>query len=333
MTPWELNKSAVAKTIPSMRYVSGDIGEWRSATESKLAELLGMDTFTKVSPELEIEFDKITDERREIRFTFKSEENYRVPCHLCIPLGAEKPLPVVICLQGHSTGMHISLGNPKYPGDAQTISGGDRDFCVRVVKEGWCALAVEQRNFGECGGTEKGPDCLMGSLTSIIRGRTTIGERVWDVMRAIDVLEESFADIVGSSDIVCMGNSGGGTSTFYIGCLDKRIKCTMPSCAFCSYDDSIIAMRHCSCNYIPGARRCFDMGDLAGLIAPRGFIVVAGREDSIFPFKGVATQFCIASDLYNRQGASDKLALVVGNGGHRFYADDAWKVYREMYKL
>ncbi len=44
-------------------------------------------------------------------------------------------------------------------------------------------------------------------------GRTTIGERVWDVQRVIDVLEKHFPQ-VDSGNIMCTGGSGGGTATF-----------------------------------------------------------------------------------------------------------------------
>mgnify|MGYP003295189338 CR=1 FL=1 len=81
-----------------------------------------------------------------------SEKFAKVPCHLWIPNNGKEKHSVVICLQGHASGMHISMGKPIYEGDEETISGGDRDFCVRAVKEGYVAVAVEQRNFGECGG-------------------------------------------------------------------------------------------------------------------------------------------------------------------------------------
>ena len=110
--------------------------------------------------------------------------------------------------------MHISLGRPKYPGDEDSIKGGDRDFCVRAVKEGFAAIAVEQRNFGECGAEETGrPRCYESTLTALLMGRTTIGERVWDVSRLIDLLESDFSDKVDLENICCMGNSGGGTAT------------------------------------------------------------------------------------------------------------------------
>ncbi len=147
-----------------------------------------MNKFTNVAPELEIEYEQKIDNATEIRFTYQSEKGYRVPCHLLLPDGVEKP-PVMICLQGHSKGMHISLGKPKYPGDEETINGGDRDFCVRAVKEGYAAIALEQRNFGECGGDERGPRCFESSMTALLMGRTTIGESVWDVQNLLMFLK------------------------------------------------------------------------------------------------------------------------------------------------
>ena len=40
--------------------------------------------------------------------------------------------------------------------------------------------------------------------------------------------------------ILITGNSGGGTMSFYAACFDERIKLSVPSCAFCSYEDSIM---------------------------------------------------------------------------------------------
>ena len=36
------------------------------------------------------------------------------------------------------------------------------------------------------------------------------------------------------------------------------------------------------------------------------------------------------SKAYEQLGAKDKCALVVGNGGHRFYADDTWPLIHKM---
>ena len=127
-----------------------------------------------------------------------------------------------------------------------------------------------------------------------------------------------------------MGNSGGGTATFYAACLDERISLAMPSCAVCTYKDSIAKMFHCTCNFIPNIAKFFDMGDLGGLIAPRPLIVVHGIADTIFPDEGVKEAFETIKELYAAAGVPDRCRLVTGPEGHRFYADLSWPVVHEL---
>lgn len=324
-TAYEHSKELIQKVTPSMSYKGEDYDSWKKCAREKLSSLLGMDKFTKVDAKTEIEFEKVENGIEEIRFTFQSEDGYRVPCHLMLPEGTEKP-PVMICLQGHSKGMHISLGRPKYEGDEETIKGGDRDFCVRAVKEGFAAIAVEQRNFGECGGSETGPKCFESTMTAFLMGRTTIGERVWDISRLIDVLESDFADKVDIDNICCMGNSGGGTATIYIAALEDRIALAMPSCAMCTYKDSIGAMYHCSCNYVPNIALFFEMSDLLAMACPKYYIQVSGKDDVIFPIDAATDVFKEGKKAYAINNVEDRCTLVTGNGGHRFYADDAWPI-------
>lgn len=333
ITPLQNNLNIKDKIAPSMRYDGKqDFNEWREELRKKLIELIGIDTFVKCDPQFEIEYEKETDEYSETRFSIQSEEGYRFPAVLRVPKNVEGKIPVVICLQGHSTGFHISLGEPKYERDYASIANGDRDFAVRIIKEGYAALAIEQRDFGECGGAgEQGPDCYISSMTALLIGRTTIAERVWDVSRAIDALEEHF-DCIDKDRIYCMGNSGGGTTTYYAACLEDRIKIAMPSCSVCTYRDSIMPQHHCACNFIPRSALYFDMGDLSALIAPRKLIVVNGKEDVIFPDDGVNETYGIIKEMYKQAGAEDNCNLVTGDGGHRFYADDAWPVFKELEK-
>lgn len=328
-TACEHNQVLFRNIYPSMAYDGSDLSVWQSAARKKLAELLGLDRFCKVPAQLQIEYTKKAENATEIRFTFQSEADYRVPCHLLLPDGIENP-PVMICLQGHSKGMHISLGRPIYAGDEETISGGDRDFCVRAIREGFAAVALEQRNFGECGGTEKGPQCLESTMTALLMGRTTVGERVWDVMRLMDVLEDYFAQKVDIHRICCMGNSGGGTTTAYAAALENRLKLAMPSCAMCTYRDSIAAMRHCSCNYVPHIAEFFDMSDLMAMAYPKYYVQVNGTEDPIFPLSGAKEVFENGHRAYSAMGAADRCAHVIGDGAHRFFADASWPIVHQF---
>ena len=328
-TAYEFNKELIQKVKPSMSYVGGDFEGWRTSARAKLCELIGLDKFAKCDPDLQFEGELDREGGKEFRFTFQSEEGYRVPFHLCLPDGVENP-PVIITLQGHSTGMHISLGRPKFAGDEETIAGGDRDFARQVVARGQAALTIDQRAFGERGGTEKGPQCFESAMTALLMGRTTTAERVWDIMRLIDLLKSDFADKVDTDCICIMGNSGGGTTTTYVAALEDRIALAMPSCAVSTYKDSIGAMHHCACNYIPHIAEFFDMGDLLCMAAPKPFVQVNGVKDDIFPIEGAKQMVENGKKAYAVFGAEDKLVHVIGAAGHRFYADDAWPVVHKI---
>ncbi len=329
--PLEHHQMLAAGMKPAYRWNgTEEITALREKSHAKLWELLGMEAFAPCEPLFEITEEDEIHGNRHIHFTLQTEEGYLAHADLMLPKEQSGPLPLCVCLQGHSKGAHISLGTPKYPGDEASISGGDRDFCIRAVKEGFAALAVEQRGFGQNGGTETGPKCDRPVMTALLLGRTVIGERVWDVMRMLDAIEAHFSDVATLSGSVLMGNSGGGTATYYTACLEHRFDGFMPSCAVCTYRDSIVAVHHCSCNYVPGIAKYFDMGDLAVLIAPKKLVVVCGKEDNIFPLHGVNETFGIIQKLYEGMGAKDNCALIVGEAGHRFYADDAWPVMKQL---
>ena len=318
--------------LPSMAYTDEVCLEaWQQAAREKLSELLCLPF-----PDCDSDFKITKEEQKEnytsIAFEFQSEPGYYVPCTLLVPAGVTKPIPGVICLQGHSTGAHISLGVPKFERDPIAIAGG-RDFAVRAVEEGFCAIAIEQRYMGALGQNEEGrPSCFLSNSPagSFLLGRTAIGERVWDIHRLIDVIEEHFTTYIDAKRIICMGNSGGGTATFYASCYDERIKLSIPSCAVCTYEESVMAMKHCICNLVPGIRKYFNMGDLGCLIAPRALIVVCGDEDNIFPLPGVKKSYEIIKKAYRKAGKEHLCHLVIGEGGHRFYPDDTWPIAKKL---
>ena len=313
---------------------SKDYEQWKNQVKDKLTELLG-DTPDKTDINIRIEWEEDRGEYTEKRIVFTAEKDVDVPCHLWIPKSAKNAVPVIICLQGHSSGMHISMGRSLYPGDDELISSGDRDFAKQIVREGYAALVLEQRGFGERKSeavlkfnSQALTTCWHPAMTAILLGRTLIGERVWDISRAIDMLET--LPEIDSDKIAVMGNSGGGTATYYAACMDERIKIAMPSCSICTFKDSIVAGRHCTCNYIPNMAKYFDMGDIACLIAPRPLIMVVGEKDHGFNINGSKESYNTIEKIYKAAGAADKCKLVVGNEGHRFYADISWPEFKKL---
>lgn len=318
---------------------NNDYTSWKKRVSQKLIELLGDMPEKKVPLNVRIEWEEENGDFIEKRFVFDTEAYASVPCHLLIPKKAKKPCPVVVCLQGHSTGMHISLGRKKYKRDWEA-TGGDRDFALQAVEEGYAALTIEQRGFGERI-SEKSwipatrefneydrTGCYHPSMVALLLGRTLIGERVWDVSRAIDALE--MFDEIDMEKVACTGVSGGGTTTYYAACVEPRIKVAMPACSVCTFVESIGIMRHCACNYLPNMAKYFDMGEIACMIAPRKLIVVAGKKDHGFHIKGSLDAYNIIEKIYQKEKCAENCRLIIGEEGHRYYREESWKAFREL---
>ena len=329
--PSQYHLHLMEKTERELAWKGQPFGPWQEALRARLIELLGGFPEERVPLNVaEIEREE-TDTYVRTKLVFTSEPFADVPGHLFVPKGADGPRPAMICLQGHSPGMHISIGVARDENDRESIAG-DRDIAIQAGRNGLVTLAIEQRSFGERAETlqehRSETSCQEATMHSLLLGRTMIAERTWDVMRAIDLLEG--LPEVDSSRIACMGNSGGGTITFYTACLEPRLKLAVVSCFFCTYADSIMRIYHCEDNYIPGILKVAEMGELAGLIPPRKLLVVAGREDGIFPIAGVGKAFNTAREIFSAAGCPDNLDMVIGEGGHRFYAEQSWPVIRRM---
>src|SRR5690606_13002798 len=104
----------------------------------KVAQALGLDHM----PARKCALNPRTLWRKELRhgvvekLVFTSEPGADVPAYLCLPKRGTPPYPVFVCLQGHSTGMHNSIG---VKSDDETVpkeTEGDRDFAVGCMKLG-----------------------------------------------------------------------------------------------------------------------------------------------------------------------------------------------------
>ncbi len=323
-------------TTPVLQFDENkDYAAWRKEVKEKLFELAGINNIAKNACPLNVEIEKEEQKEgyKQIRFTFESEKGAYVPCYLLIPdLGKEK-YPLAITLQGHSSGFHNSIGEPK-EGENPDYALGRGGFAVQAAKHGYAALAIEQRGMGERRPNaphQKGAQmCEYTAHIALLLGRTIIGERMWDVSKAIDAV--ATFDCIDTDKILITGNSGGGTMSYYAACLDERIKLSVPSCAFCPYEDSIMNWYHCSCNFIPHAYEWFEMQDLSCLIAPRNLVLVNGGLDAIFPIEGARKGYETVKKCYEKAGAADKCKMVETPKAHYWCEDIGWTAIDEETK-
>ena len=323
-------QAIIACTTPAFRYQETEnFVLWQNTSRKKLEELLGL-PLESCPLDFELEYQRAGEGFTEYRFTVQTEPGYYVPCHLLVPTAGQGKYPITVCLSGHCSGMHIALGRAKSEEDQRSLEEWHhRAIALRSVKEGRCALVIEARNFGESSVEGYGISCTESAKNAILMGRTVIGCRIWDAMRALDAAAAQFPQ-VDMGNIVATGNSGGGTATYYLACMDDRITAAAPSCSICDFVYSIAAMPHCLCNHIPYIRKYFEMGDLAGLIAPRKLVIAAGKEDPIFPIDGTLKTYENIKRLYKAASAEENCALVIGEQGHLNYADLLWEKLHAM---
>ncbi len=320
---------------PTLSYDDkSDLFAWKQQVREKFIELTGIKNIEKNDCPLvvHIESEEQKDGYKQIRFVFESEKGAFVPCYLLIPDTGKEKYPVAITLQGHSTGFHNSVGIKKYERDHSYHPRGQ--FAVQAVKNGFIALAIEQRGMGERRPSaihQNGANmCEYEAHIALLLGRTIIGERMYDVSKAIDALAAfSQCDL---DKILITGNSGGGTMSYYAACFDERIKLSVPSCAFCTYEASIMNWFHCSCNFIPHAYEWFEMQDLSVLIAPRGLVLIAGEKDEIFPLYGVEKGYETVKKVYDRAGKKENCQLIKTPKAHWWCEDIVWNSIKEETK-
>lgn len=242
--------------------------------------------------------------------------------------------PLVLVPHGHNH-PHIYVGISQDAAEEAHMLEGERDIARQAAaEEGYIVIAPTTRAFGETRTakdieSDKIHSCRDQLVHDLLLGRTPIGERVWDTSRLIDWAVDNLP--IDSCRIAITGNSGGGTISLFASACDTRIALSMPGCYFCTFVGSIGTIHHCECNYVPGLLRLGEMYDVAGLIAPRPFCAIAGRNDPIFPIDHVHAAFDRLKKVYAVAGASDKCELAVGEGGHRFFKTPAWDFVRRHF--
>jgi dienelactone hydrolase len=323
-------------TEQKLRYRGGDVKTWQTKLRRKLRELIGEMPKQRVALNVRTLWKRPYKLGTIEKIVFTAEPHVDVPAYVCLPKNAKPPHTFFVCLQGHTTGMHNSIRVDRDDNARSIKIPFDRDFGLGCMKRGVAALCIEQRSFGErrelVQERVSPPGCQDAAMHALMLGRTLMGERVYDVDRGIDYL--ATRDDVDMKQIGVMGNSGGGTISLFSAALLPRIAFAMPSCYFCTFRDSVMSTYHCVDNYVPSLLRYAEMSDVMGLFAPKPVVIVAGKNDTLFPVAAVRRSFRRLKAIYKAAGAENKCQLIVGPKGHQFYADLAWpKMLRQIAKV
>jgi Abhydrolase family len=125
--PEAVHRTLLDAARPTLVYrADRPLAPQQRALRNQLAELVACPD-AEGDLDLRIEHRPRRDGFTETRFVVTSEPGARVPGRLLVPEDSPRPVPIFLCLQGHSRGMRLSLGE----GDRETI--GERDFALQAV--------------------------------------------------------------------------------------------------------------------------------------------------------------------------------------------------------
>ena len=294
---------------------------WQAACRPALAAVLGFLDTPPVDPAPQVieEVDRGDHIRRKVLIT--TAPDAQMPLYLLIPKGVRGPQPTVIAYAGHGYGVYDIVGLWEDGEERLAVDGYHKDFAVALCRRGFVVAAPEIAGFGERQsdysqlnqqlGQPVPSTCHNAATYAFMLGKSLVGQRVRDGLRLVDYLA-TVAE-VDHNRLGAMGISGGGMLTFFHTALDERIKAAVVSGYFSSFRDSILAMNHCTCNFVPGLLNIGEMVDLVGLLLPRPLLIEAGTRDPIFPIDTVRASVARAREI---------CAIFGGDGVHDVELDE-----------
>lgn len=305
---------------------------WQDKTRRALAHQIGLDTLPSVPARAQLL--ETVDKKDYIRqkILLRTGPETLMPVYLLLPKNAPRPLPVVLAFHGHGYGVKDIVGLWEDGKERNTPDGYHKDFAVTLCRSGFAVAAPEISCFGERQtdfshlkthlGQGVPGTCMHSAMLAFHLGITVLGLRVHDGLRLVDYLETRRD--MDTSRLGAMGISGGGMHTLFSACLDTRIKACVVSGYFSTFRDSILAMHHCPCNFVPGMGQFGEMHDLAGLVAPRPMLVEAGNYDTIFPIEAVRAGVAKARSVYSVFGKKDLPETDYFEGRHQISGRKAY---------
>lgn len=305
--------------------------EWQTRARPALRKIIGLTKMQQKLREHKISVDLgLAEDMGDYSRQFgrmETEPDVWIPFWLLIPRG-DGPFPLAITPHGHDAyGYNTSVGIPSHDMPVERIQEEDCDVAVQAVRHGFLAIAPATRGLG-CDGVQDihgghgHRDCRSHLMHCLMVNRTCIGERVYDMECFLDWSFKSFK--IYKSNILMVGNSGGGKLTTYASACDERITMAILSCSFSFYQTSEGKINQCDCNTIPGILHFGEFYDVAGLIAPRNLLIVHGRNDPSYNLSDIDQAIKCLEQIYKAAGAKSNFSHRYGEGGHRFYKNLMW---------
>jgi len=228
------------------------------------------------------------------------------------PTETDTPRPAVLYCHAH--GKRHDIGRKELLDGRPSLAAPP--YGPLLAQRGYVALCLEMAPFGARATTSE--ESLSKAL--LWHGRTLFGAMLSELSMGVDVLSQR-AD-VDAGRIATLGLSMGGTHAYWLAALDPRVCAAAHLCCFASLGALVESGAHDLHGgpymTVPGLLRHGDMGDVAGLVAPRPQLIGVGLEDALTPEPAFAAAHDQVRDSYRAAGAEDRLTTVIETAsGHQ----------------
>lgn len=260
---------------------------WQRELRGSFLQLLKMEDLVAHKTRLPLNPRTISSEDKGAFVLHEMEINStpdsRIKVVLTVPRNVAESCPAVVAIAGHSGTRHSC-----YQG---------RGFATLLAEKGYVTVStrISQHSVRE-------------------QERSMMGERLWDLMRCVDLLASRRE--VDPGRIGCAGNSLGGEMAMWLAAMDERIAATM-SAGFLTRMDQL-EENHCRCWKFPGLRTLADFSDIYALTAPRPLMCQNGLQERPTWFTVPLAREALADikPIYEVLGAPEHLEFLAHEGGH-----------------
>ena len=291
-------KAEEIKNWPPLPTKFTDLANWQAEIKLSIQKILG--PFPEKGPLCTRLFNQVWESgMMGERITFQSEGGISIPGMFILPENWKHPIPCVI-----------------YAGEWGKMQGIRSGLIEMLVKAGYGVLAIDVRGVGETATSD-----FEASTNLLMMDRSLFGQRVLDVIRAVDFLWERcyIAPQIDKGRITIIGEGVGGLWGLYAAALDGRVAAVGALDTLYSYKALLTqGARYPASVYLFDVLRHFDLAHVIAVCAPRPvYLCPVGACRQSCSGSEVTGALRPAREAYSLFGASKRWFKVTASADRR----------------
>jgi hypothetical protein len=268
------------------------------------AGLMPMPERTPLRPVI---FDEVTHSDYTVsKVYFESLPGFFVTGNLYRPIGTG-PFPAILSPHGHWTNGRLeNTAVASIPGRA-----------IGLARQGFVVFSHDMVGYVD----SRQLTHTFGGRRESLWGLSLGGLQLWNGIRALDFLET--LPYARRDGFGVTGESGGGTQTFLLAAVDKRVAVAAPVNMI-----SLHMQGGCLCENMPGLRLDTNNVEIAATIAPRPLLMVSATGD--WTAETLEVEYPAMRSLYALLDAGSKVQAVRMTAEHNYNKDSREAMYAWM---